>query len=82
MWAIRIFHLLGVFPKALLALLAGECHLESLHELVLLGFVVTFSAVEPFSTCTKVVVSGASCQDVAICRSNIYSKVLGWPLGH
>ena len=46
---VRLFKLLRIFPKALLALFAGKSHVENLHELVVLDLPVTFCTVEPFT---------------------------------
>lgn len=45
---VALFILCGIFPEALLALLAGEDHVVVLSERVVGGFTVAVGAVEPF----------------------------------
>ena len=48
---VALVKLLGVFPEALLALLASEGHIEALEQSVIFGFSVAFGAIEPFAAC-------------------------------
>jgi hypothetical protein len=48
---VGLLELLRVFPEALLALLAGEGHLEGLQELMRFLLVVALGAVEPLLAC-------------------------------
>ena len=49
---IRLLEFFGVLSKTLLAFLAGEDHLILLEQRVVLGLLMAFRAVEPFSACS------------------------------
>lgn len=60
---VGVFEFLGVLAEALLAFLAGEDHFVAFEEWVVLGLLVAFCAVKPFSACVQ-----TSCQCTVLLR--------------
>lgn len=50
---VAVIELLCIFAEALFALFAGKCHVERLHEWVLLLFGMAFGTVKPFAAYMK-----------------------------